>query len=143
MERIETDVCIAGAGYTGLTAALHLTQVGHRVDQGDKLVATDDGTLHRYHGVIPSAGILALASLGLAMEELDSMAKEVPLSDPWEAPHTQEWANQTLGTWRGSRFNVPLDMARQMPAVMDGGGLPSYPSLNTSRACTCAARRRV
>ena len=32
MERLEADVCVVGAGYAGLTAALRLTQAGRSKD---------------------------------------------------------------------------------------------------------------
>ena len=32
-------------------------------------------------------------------ERLDGMAREVPVEDPWTAPHAREWDAQTLASW--------------------------------------------
>ncbi|MDX6381747.1 MAG: monoamine oxidase, partial [Rubrobacteraceae bacterium] len=169
MEHLETEVCIVGAGYAGLTAALRLKQagrdalvleardrIGGRVytehlpdgtwldfggtwfgpgqdrayalaeemgvgtyptwNEGDNLLVTDDGTLHRYQGTIPDVDIFALANLGLAIWEMEQLSKEVPLQAPWEAERAREWDAQTLGAWLDSSFNLPSEPARQMMA---------------------------
>ena len=45
-----------------------------------------DGVNHRYKGLFAPIGIDALASLGLALEQLRAIAATVPIDKPWEAP---------------------------------------------------------
>jgi monoamine oxidase len=90
--------------------------------EGDNLLVTDDGTLHRYQGTTPDVGIFSLANAALAIQELEWMWQEVPLQAPWEAEHAREWDAQTIGGWLNSRFNLPSETARQMlTAVMITG----------------------
>lgn len=43
--------------------------------------------------------------------DLDRMASEVPLDEPWSAPHAKEWDSQTLHTWFSKRVQDPSVMA--------------------------------
>src|SRR3954451_4696349 len=155
----ETDVCIVGAGYAGLTAARRLTGVGKNVmvleardrvggrvwsqpyegfrldfggtflgpDQdavrklvgefgletfpthyeGEKVI-TIDGEAKRYSGLIPKISPLAVGSLGVGMARLDSMAKKVPLDDPWNDRRARRWDQQSAGAWLANHTHVPL-----------------------------------
>jgi len=167
VERLEVDVCIVGAGYAGLTAALRLVQAGRsvivlearsrvggrvwtdhlpdgtRIDRGgawlgpgqDRLyalaeemgVATyptfvdgdhlllKDGTHHRYRGLIPSGlGWFTVASLGLAIRRLDTLAKSIPLDAPWSAHRAAALDAYTIATWIDSRRNVSSRTARRL-----------------------------
>jgi monoamine oxidase len=181
MAHFDTEYCIVGAGYAGLTAALRLTQAGrqvlvlearHRVggrvhteylpdgahldfggtwfgpgqdrayalaaemgvgtyptwDEGDNLLITDDGQVHRYQGMIPDVGVFPLANVALAVEELNRLSKDVPLEAPWEAQRAREWDAQTLSAWLNSDFNLPSQTAREMVTTMMVGIFTSDPA---------------
>ena len=53
-----------------------------------------------YTGAIPPANPASLAELALALQQLDTMALEVPLDRPWKAPRASEWDSQTFETWK-------------------------------------------
>ena len=166
----ETDVCVVGAGYAGLTAARRLAgagksvmvleardRVGGRVwteqydgfrldfggtflgpeqdavralvgevgvdtfptnNTGDK-VLTLDGSVKRYGGLIPKINALAVASLGLGMARLDSMAKKVSLDEPWADPRSRRWDRISAGAWLAVHSRVPLGR-RLLEAVVRG-----------------------
>jgi glycine/D-amino acid oxidase-like deaminating enzyme len=40
MERMDVDVCVVGAGYTGLTTARRLTQAGSRSPSSKRAIAS-------------------------------------------------------------------------------------------------------
>ena len=63
-------------------------------------VYVKNGVAKRYKGTIPtSAGLFALANLGIGIKRLDRMARQVPIEAPWEAPHAAEWDATSLGGW--------------------------------------------
>jgi monoamine oxidase len=70
------------------------------------------GKARPYRGTIPRANPLALATLGLAMFRLDTMAKQVPLDEPWRAPLARRWDNVSLDEWL--RRNMPNRFAREL-----------------------------
>ena len=63
------------------------------------------GQLSRYGGDIPPASPPALAELLLAIEELNSMAAQVP-QDPWKAANAADWDSQTIETWVETNFHT-------------------------------------
>jgi monoamine oxidase len=58
------------------------------------------GSLQRYSGTIPPADPVALVELANVLAKTDSMAKQVPLDAPWNAPSALEWDSQTVETWK-------------------------------------------
>jgi monoamine oxidase len=73
-----------------------------------------NGKSQRYKGMFVPVGDDALANLGIAFEELDELAKTLPLGTPWQAPHARELDAQTLGEWIASPENVPIEKAQMM-----------------------------
>jgi monoamine oxidase len=65
-------------------------------DRGESICVTDDGAVHRYAGTVPMFDLIALANLGGAIMEFESMAAELPMGSPWDAPKAQEWDSQTM-----------------------------------------------
>ncbi|HYR95267.1 MAG TPA: FAD-dependent oxidoreductase, partial [Candidatus Binatus sp.] len=81
---------------------------------GENLLCKD-GRTHRYRGLIPGGlGWLAVASLGLAMKRLDSMAKAIPLDAPWTAPGAAALDARTIASWIDSPLKVPSRTAREL-----------------------------
>ena len=170
MGKIETDVCVVGAGFAGLSAARRLSQegldvvvlearnrVGGRthtetlpggatIDHGGawlgpghdrlsaliaemgthtyptwtegKSVYVKDGTAKPYNGTVPtSAGLLALANLGITMKRLDRMARQVPIEAPWDAPRAVEWDSISLGAWL-QRHSLPGNGRRILDSTL-------------------------
>jgi monoamine oxidase len=166
MEHIDVDVCVVGAGFSGIAAARSLAQAGRSVmllearervggrtwnrtmedgtvvsvggtwlgkgqdrlfalcaeagmtvypqfEDGDVVLRLGDAN-HRYHGLVPKAGLLTVASLGYALFQLDRMTKRVPLETPWLTPHARRLDSRTLGAWIDSRWHVPAKRAQAM-----------------------------
>jgi monoamine oxidase len=57
------------------------------------------GQRSTYSGDIPPANAAALAELEASILLLNQMAVEVPVEQPWTAPHAHEWDQQTIATW--------------------------------------------
>jgi monoamine oxidase len=83
-------------------------------DRGESICVTEDGAVHRYAGTVPMFDLIALANLGGAIMEFESMAAELPMGSPWDAPKAQEWDSQTMATWLSSFVNTPSRTAREM-----------------------------
>ncbi|WP_419420177.1 flavin monoamine oxidase family protein [Legionella sp. D16C41] len=81
--------------------------------QGDNLMILN-GKTHRYAGTLPSINLLALADVGLAMNKLNRMAKQVPLDSPWNSKKAKEWDSQTIGGWISSRWHVTTDTGQKI-----------------------------
>jgi monoamine oxidase len=56
------------------------------------------GRRSRYTGAIPRINPVVLADIGQAQARLDRMAREVPLTAPWEASKAARWDSQTFET---------------------------------------------
>jgi monoamine oxidase len=69
----------------------HLQDVRRR----DNLLATG-GKVRRYRGDIPRISPVALASAGMAVARMSSMAKKVPVDAPWEAPRAADWEARSV-----------------------------------------------
>jgi monoamine oxidase len=67
-------------------------------DTGKKVLHFN-GKRGTYTGAIPRINPLVLADVGRAQARLDSLAKAVPLDEPWTAARADRWDGQTLGTW--------------------------------------------
>ena len=80
---------------------------------GDSILATG-GTVRRYPSdKTPRISPLALLSAGQAIFRLNSMAKQVPVDAPWDAPHAADWDARTARSWL-SALNVPTRTARDL-----------------------------
>ena len=78
-----------------------------------------DGTLQRYDSSGPFGPIppdpTGVPDAFKAIQQINSMAKEVPLDTPWTAANAAEWDGQTFETWKldnaatpGGRFLLDL-----------------------------------
>jgi monoamine oxidase len=67
-------------------------------DQGATIYYRD-GKRQTYTGDIPPASPAALVELQASILALNSMAAEVPVAEPWNAPRAGEWDPQSVTTW--------------------------------------------
>jgi monoamine oxidase len=76
-------------------------------------VLYENGQVSRYpaSSAIPP-GAAFVAELLPALGKLDEMAAEVPVGEPWRAPHAEEWDAQTLETW--GQANVGGETGRRI-----------------------------
>ncbi|MCU1449505.1 MAG: aofH 1 [Acidimicrobiales bacterium] len=93
--------------------------------EGEK-VMTIDGETRRYAGLIPKLNPLAVASLGVGMARLDSMAKKVPLDEPWNDARARRWDRTSAGAWLAAHAHVP--MGRHLLGATVRGVMCSDPS---------------
>ena len=82
-------------------------------DEADQILRLD-GVNKRYKGMLFPLSIGALVSSGLALEELNGIAKTVCIDKPWETPDAHKLDSQTLGAWIDSSWHVPSDTAKEM-----------------------------
>ncbi|HUI04077.1 MAG TPA: flavin monoamine oxidase family protein [Acidimicrobiales bacterium] len=52
-----------------------------------------------YRGTIPRINPVVLADVGRAQARLESLAKKVPLEEPWTAPKAEAWDAVTFESW--------------------------------------------
>ena len=52
-----------------------------------------------YKGTIPRINPVVLADVGRAQARLESLAKQVPLEEPWTAPKAEAWDAVTFESW--------------------------------------------
>jgi monoamine oxidase len=57
------------------------------------------GQLQRYSGDIPPANVASLVELQASILNLNQMAADVPVGQPWTAPKAAEWDAQSVGSW--------------------------------------------
>ena len=77
-------------------------------------VSSFDGNAVRYSANDPTAFVVANPSAAdavAAVVQLDQMAREVPVAEPWKAPHALEWDGQTLETWKQANLTTPQGRA--------------------------------
>ncbi len=53
---------------------------------------------------LPDADIAEYRSV---LKIIDTLAAEVPVDAPWEAPHAKEWDSQTVATWMKDNMKTP------------------------------------
>src|SRR5215469_14004481 len=80
--------------------------------KGDNVLATG-GKVRRYRGDIPKISPIALASAGLAIARMSSMAKKVSPSAPWDAARAGEWDALSVRAWL-TAWRVPTQLARDL-----------------------------
>jgi len=83
---------------------------------GNNVFVGGDGRREEYPGDSPLGSVppdpLVAPDAALAVAQLDQMATEVSVNEPWNAPQAQEWDRQTLDTWlRGHTTGNPEFMA--------------------------------
>jgi len=70
-----------------------------------------DGTLERYDSSGPFGPIppdpTGVPDAFKAIQQINSMANEVPLDAPWTAPSAVEWDGQTFETWKQANLVTP------------------------------------
>jgi monoamine oxidase len=118
-----------GAGHDRLNAFAREGGFGTypTYETGDSILVID-GKHRRYSGLIPPVDILSMASMGVVLEELGTMAKTIPLEAPWTAPKAAEWDAITLGGWLSSRWNVWTGTAQNIIAAPFGGLFCVHPA---------------
>ena len=65
-----------------------------------------------YTGAIPPANPVALLELAGVLQQLNEMARQVPLDAPWKAGRAAEWDGQTVETWK--RAHAQLAETREL-----------------------------
>lgn len=64
-----------------------------------KTVNIGAGSRTTYAGFIPSGNLVAAAESGVATLRLNSLAKQVPVDNPWTAPNAIEWDSMSVQAW--------------------------------------------
>ncbi len=52
-----------------------------------------------YKGVIPKIDPISLIDLGLAINKINKLSKQIPIENPWTHPKAKEWDSMTMHTW--------------------------------------------
>lgn len=71
-------------------------------------LAVINGKRQVYKGVVPHLGLRTLLDFGRGVKLLDTMASQVPLEAPWQAPHAHEWDSITFASWIERTLRTPL-----------------------------------
>lgn len=71
-------------------------------------LAVINGKRQVYKGVVPSLGLRTLLDFGRGVKLLDTMAAQVPLEAPWQAPHAHAWDSITFASWIERTLRTPL-----------------------------------
>jgi len=77
-----------------------------------KKVLSLGGTVTTYKTSIPSLSIIGAVDLGITIQRIESLVKEVPLDDPMLAANALEWDAMTVETWK--RKNVKTRGAKAL-----------------------------
>lgn len=98
-------------------AALAKEMHVHAFNQPDngKQVYYDGTTRLTYDDSTPVVGTAPpdpaiLPDVAAIVELIDTMAQEIPVDRPWDAPHATEWDRQTLDTWIRAHTTNPKTM---------------------------------
>jgi len=77
-----------------------------------KKVLSLGGTLTTYKASIPSLSLVGAVDLGITIQRIETLVKEVPLDDPLAASKAAEWDATTVEAWK--RKNVKTRGAKAM-----------------------------
>jgi monoamine oxidase len=80
-------------------------------NEGRKVLSLG-GTVTQYKSSIPSLSLLGAVDLGITIQRIESLVKEVPLEDPLKARHAAEWDAMTVEMWK--RRNVKTRGAKAL-----------------------------
>lgn len=86
------------------------------------------GEVKRYSGLVPGINIFSMAGIGLSIEMLNCMSKDVPAEEPWNAPKAKEWDAMTLAQWIDNPFHLSTEESRMIMRSVLGGLFTSDPS---------------
>ena len=90
-------------------------------------VFTGRDAVKRFGGLVPPINPIALASVSLGMARLDSMAKRVPLDEPWTARRAKAWDARSAGQWLAAA-NLPSGEGQGLLAAAVRGLMTCDPS---------------
>jgi len=57
------------------------------------------GRVRRYHGTIPTLGLIGVLDIGRIQWQFARIARTVSIAEPWSAPRAAKWDAITLGDW--------------------------------------------
>ncbi|MDI1483970.1 flavin monoamine oxidase family protein [Polyangium sp. y55x31] len=77
-----------------------------------KKVLSLGGTLTTYKTSIPSLSLIGAVDLGITIQRIETLVKEVPIEDPLSAAKALEWDGTTVEAWK--RKNVKTRGAKAM-----------------------------
>lgn len=77
-----------------------------------KKVLSLGGTVTTYKTSIPSLSLIGAVDLGITIQRIESLVKDVPLDDPLSAKHAAEWDAMTVESWK--RKNVKTRGAKAL-----------------------------
>ncbi|WP_275976870.1 flavin monoamine oxidase family protein [Polyangium aurulentum] len=77
-----------------------------------KKVLSLGGTVTTYKSSIPSLSLIGAVDLGITIQRIESLVKEVPADDPLKARKAAEWDGMTVETWQ--RRNIQTRGARAL-----------------------------
>jgi monoamine oxidase len=92
----------------------HEVETFDTYDQGKNILHLN-GKTSAYTGLIPKMDPISLIDMGIALERLNKLCKQVPLEAPWKAPKAEAWDSMTMATWIDR--NVKTAKARKMMHV--------------------------
>lgn len=67
-------------------------------DSGKNILSYNN-KVSTYKGTIPKIDPLSLIDLGIALEKVNKLCKQIPLDAPWNHPKAHEYDSMTLHTW--------------------------------------------
>jgi len=67
-------------------------------DTGKNILAWKN-KVSTYKGTIPKIDPISLIDLGLAIDKINKLCKQIPLDAPWTHPRAEEFDSMTLHTW--------------------------------------------
>jgi monoamine oxidase len=64
------------------------------------------GKLRRYTGLIPKISPLAVLQIAWTQWKVDRLARQVPLDEPWAAPHAAEWDSWSVAWYLANKVRI-------------------------------------